>query len=96
MCAGLGLAGCASDASNPARVAKNPGELYPLHAELAREQVALAIATSLLGAGLARRISTKRVYLLGLACSTNRPPTRLYVVGRLRSTTYRSRRSFSR
>jgi predicted MFS family arabinose efflux permease len=33
-------------------------------------QVALAIATSLLGAGLARRISTKRVYLLGLACST--------------------------
>jgi MFS family permease len=33
-------------------------------------QVALAIATSLLGAGLARRITTKRVYLLGLACST--------------------------
>ena len=33
-------------------------------------QVALAIATSLLGSGLARRISTKRVYLLGLACST--------------------------
>ncbi len=33
-------------------------------------QVALAIATSLLGAGLARRISAKRVYLLGLACST--------------------------
>jgi MFS family permease len=33
-------------------------------------QVALAIAGSLLGAGLARRISTKRVYLLGLACST--------------------------
>src|SRR5215469_20507 len=32
--------------------------------------VALAIAASLLGAGLARRISTKRVYLLGLACST--------------------------
>ena len=32
-------------------------------------QVALAIATSLLGAGLARRISTKRVYLLGLTCS---------------------------
>jgi MFS family permease len=32
-------------------------------------QVVLAIATSLLGAGLARRISTKRVYLLGLACS---------------------------
>ena len=32
-------------------------------------QVALAIAASLLGAGLARRISTKRVYLLGLACS---------------------------
>ena len=32
-------------------------------------QVALAIATSLLGAGLARRITTKRVYLLGLACS---------------------------
>jgi hypothetical protein len=28
-------------------------------------QVALAIATSLLGAGLARRNSTKRVYLLG-------------------------------
>src|SRR5271165_744242 len=28
-------------------------------------QVALAIATSLLGAGLARRISTKRVYLVG-------------------------------
>jgi fucose permease len=33
-------------------------------------QVALAIAASLLGAGLARRISIKRVYLLGLACST--------------------------
>ena len=33
-------------------------------------QVALAIATSLLGAGLARRISAERVYLLGLACST--------------------------
>src|SRR5215469_14674545 len=32
-------------------------------------QVALAIAASLLGAGLARRITTKRVYLLGLACS---------------------------
>jgi len=28
-------------------------------------QVALAIATSLLGSGLARRISAKRVYLLG-------------------------------
>ena len=34
-------------------------------------QVALAITTSLLGAGLARRITTKRVYLLGLACSTD-------------------------
>src|SRR5215475_14962755 len=33
-------------------------------------QVTLAIATSLLGAQLARRITTKRVYLLGLACST--------------------------
>jgi len=33
-------------------------------------QVATAIAASLLGAGLARRISTKRVYLAGLACST--------------------------
>jgi len=33
-------------------------------------QVTLAIAASLLGSGLARRISTKRVYLLGLACST--------------------------
>jgi MFS family permease len=33
-------------------------------------QVALAIATSLLGSGLARRITAKRVYLLGLACST--------------------------
>jgi predicted MFS family arabinose efflux permease len=33
-------------------------------------QVALAITTSLLGAGLARRITTKRVYLLGLACGT--------------------------
>jgi len=33
-------------------------------------QVALAITASLLGAGLARRISAKRVYLLGLACST--------------------------
>ena len=32
-------------------------------------QVALAITASLLGAGLARRISAKRVYLLGLACS---------------------------
>jgi fucose permease len=33
-------------------------------------QVVLAIAASLLGAGLARRITLKRVYLLGLACST--------------------------
>ena len=33
-------------------------------------QVALAITASLAGAGLARRITTKRVYLLGLACST--------------------------
>jgi len=33
-------------------------------------QVVLAIATSLLGARLARRITIKRVYLLGLACST--------------------------
>jgi fucose permease len=33
-------------------------------------QVALAIAASLLGAGLARRISIKRVYLLGLICGT--------------------------
>src|SRR6516165_7163599 len=33
-------------------------------------QVALAIAASLLGAGLARRITLKRVYLLGLACGT--------------------------
>src|SRR5215472_6710484 len=33
-------------------------------------QVALAITASLLGARLARTISTKRVYLLGLACST--------------------------
>src|SRR5499427_6115712 len=33
-------------------------------------QVALAIAASLAGAGLARRITAKRVYLLGLACST--------------------------
>jgi MFS family permease len=32
-------------------------------------QVALAITTSLLGAGIARRITTKRVYLLGLTCS---------------------------
>jgi len=33
-------------------------------------QVALAITTSLLGAALARRITARRVYLLGLACST--------------------------
>ena len=32
-------------------------------------QVTTAIAASLLGAGLARRISTKRVYLLGLVFS---------------------------
>jgi MFS family permease len=32
-------------------------------------QVVLAITASLLGAGLAARITTKRVYLLGLACS---------------------------
>jgi Na+/melibiose symporter-like transporter len=32
-------------------------------------QVALAIAASLLGAGLVRRISAKGVYLLGLTCS---------------------------
>jgi MFS family permease len=33
-------------------------------------QVIMAIAASLLGAELARRITTKRVYLIGLACST--------------------------
>jgi MFS family permease len=33
-------------------------------------QVATAITASLLGAGLARRISSKRVYLIGLGCST--------------------------
>ena len=33
-------------------------------------QVALAITTSVLGTGRARRISAKRVDLLGLACST--------------------------
>ncbi len=33
-------------------------------------QVALAIAASLLGPGLARRITAKRVYLIGLTCST--------------------------
>ena len=33
-------------------------------------QVALAILTSLLGARLARQITAKRVYLLGLACGT--------------------------
>ncbi len=33
-------------------------------------QVVAAIAASLLGSELARRISTKRVYLLGLACGT--------------------------
>jgi len=33
-------------------------------------QVVTAIAASLLGAELARRIGTKRVYLIGLACST--------------------------
>ncbi len=32
-------------------------------------QVVTAIAVSLLGAELARRIGTKRVYLIGLACS---------------------------
>ena len=32
-------------------------------------QVITAITASLLGAGLARRISMKRVYLIGLACS---------------------------
>src|SRR5215469_6729073 len=32
-------------------------------------QVALAIAASLLGAALARKITSKRVYLIGLACS---------------------------
>ena len=36
-------------------------------------QVALAIATSLLGAGLARRVTGKRVYLLGLACRSPSP-----------------------
>ena len=33
-------------------------------------QVVTAITASLLGAGLARRIGTKRVYLIGLGCST--------------------------
>ena len=33
-------------------------------------QVVTAITASLLGAGLARRISSKRVYLIGLGCST--------------------------
>jgi MFS-type transporter involved in bile tolerance (Atg22 family) len=32
-------------------------------------QVVLAIIASLMGARLARRITTKRVYLVGLACS---------------------------
>ena len=41
-----------------------------LYGDMFLPQVALAITASLLGAGLARRITTKRVYLLGLACST--------------------------
>jgi hypothetical protein len=39
------------------------------HGTLFLPQVLLAIATSLLGARLASRVTTKRVYLLGLACS---------------------------
>ena len=39
------------------------------YGEMFLPQVVLAIAMSLLGARLARRISTKRVYLLGLTCS---------------------------
>ena len=49
------------------------GQFYGLsssqYGALFLPQVVLAIATSLMGARLARRISTKHVYLLGLACS---------------------------
>ena len=40
-----------------------------LYGDMFLPQVVMAIAASLLGAGLARRISTKRVYLLGLTSS---------------------------
>lgn len=40
-----------------------------LYGDMFLPQVVAAIAGSLLGAGLARRITTKRVYLLGLVCS---------------------------
>ncbi|HEY7488060.1 MAG TPA: hypothetical protein VH912_26680 [Streptosporangiaceae bacterium] len=39
------------------------------YGDLFLPQVVLAIAASLLGAGLVRRISAKGVYLLGLTCS---------------------------
>ena len=39
------------------------------YGDLFLPQVVTAITASLLGAGLARRISTKRVYLIGLTCS---------------------------
>ena len=49
------------------------GQFYGLsgsqYGALFLPQVVLAIATSLLGARLAQRISIKRVYLLGLTCS---------------------------
>jgi fucose permease len=40
------------------------------YGDLFLPQVVTAITASLLGAGLARRISSKRVYLIGLGCST--------------------------
>jgi pilus assembly protein CpaD len=41
--AALGLAACASDPASPAHTARNPLELYPLHAELKPDEVALAV-----------------------------------------------------
>jgi pilus assembly protein CpaD len=41
LCAGL--TACASDPGNPARAAKTAEDLYPLHAELRPDQVALAV-----------------------------------------------------
>src|SRR5271170_1914353 len=41
--AALCLAACASSPGNPARIAANPAELYPLRAEIKPDQVALAL-----------------------------------------------------
>jgi pilus assembly protein CpaD len=58
LCAGL--AACASDPKNPAVTAKNPGELFPMKAEIKPDQLALALHAD----GLS---PTQKQALIGLA-----------------------------